>query len=602
MFYNKRSSKANVRSTGDRTDDLTDYRPDQAMWSQDNLPEIIYVFDKPANWLGRGDLKEPPLKNYPIYGKFIRDIPILPDHISSELEGWRLESWCRMDPRIKKRDLVDRMPPTARSEHNADLSMRVQRFRKEANVLGWVAKGRKFASEKQRLLALLRDARVPLNLNTTRGISWGSNPYGQRIPVPSKLYWSSCVEVAPTQTLVAPGAATAVNNPPATSLATTGSVPINTPVLAPTGQVPAPPTPCVTATNTPVNQSRPAQRTHIPGVSINSSSSSSSLLPPPPPPTTSRPRDLQRNSGPQRPSPGQVLDPLPFSPTVRLSVMNHPWQTGQAIAPATLDPSLLIPTITARSRQLLSGSLSNTQQPPLKPAGAQSITSDGRGAPGFSSRNTITPSTPGIKRKNLDDGQEGSDQGHTGPSSGRPKKKPHPSASADTAVSSESVRKFRRRWPRAAFGGASENMPQSLNEWIQETHASHAAKEVALARPEQIQPARPSLGFHSPYRYYHEGSGDVIAAPEDFLDPDGVDVGRLRRLGHFEQVPNGFNAGRLTWVGGAEGLPVDYYQVERAALRQIMAAPTPVEYTPQQMSHYLSHLDEGSSTLSHRTW
>jgi hypothetical protein len=85
--------------------------------------------------------------------------------------------------------------------------------------------------------------------------------------------------------------------------------------------------------------------------------------------------------------------------------------------------------------------------------------------------------------------------------------------------------------------------------------------------------------------------------PEDFLHPDGVDAGRLRRLGHYERERNGVNAGGLLLVRGAEGVPVDYYQMDCAARPEAVSVRAPVEYTPQAMGWYLAKLPEGGSHI-----
>ena len=87
----------------------TSWRADQALWSEQNLLEILYSFDRPELWLAPKDLREPPLKIYQVNGSQLRDIPILPDHVSSDLEGWRLVAWTRMDPRISSKDIIDRI-------------------------------------------------------------------------------------------------------------------------------------------------------------------------------------------------------------------------------------------------------------------------------------------------------------------------------------------------------------------------------------------------------------------------------------------------------------------------------------------------------------
>lgn len=449
---------------GDRNDGLTDYRPEQAHWSQENLPEMIYTFEKPANWLGRADLKDPPLKTYPIYGKFLRDIPILPDHISKDVEGWRLETWSRFDPRIRKHDLVNRMPLAARSDHNTDLSMRAQRFRKDANVLGWVAKGGKFASEKRRLQQLLQGAGVPLNLNTTRGISWGANPYGQPIPVPAKLRWASCVEAAPIQASLAPAVPGVVSTLLAPLLAAPGLVPGKATIPAEIAPALAPPSLVVTkailaihVTNLPVMRGPSAQPTLHPATSTVAPSSERLRFPSS---TPSRPRVSAINSLSLNLSPIQLLDPQLFWPPGQsraTGTLNRPSQPNQAAPIMAFGPSIAMSTTGPTLEQLLSASTPNCQPTPLTLAGAQNAightSGSGKGAAGTSFTNTGS-AVNSLKHSRENDNQV-SNAACTNENSQRPHKKPRRSTLTGAAVNGGPRKgSFRKRWARAAFKGA----------------------------------------------------------------------------------------------------------------------------------------------------
>jgi hypothetical protein len=457
---------------GDRNDDLTDYRPEQADWSQENLPDMIYTFDKPANWLGRADLKDPPLKTYPIYGNFLRDIPILPDHISKDVEGWRLETWSRFDPRIRKHDLVNRMPLAARSDYNTDLSMRAQRFRKDANVLGWVAKGGKFASEKQRLQQLLQRAGVPLNLNTTRGISWGANPYGQPIPVPARLWWASCVEAAPAQAPLAPAMHTVANTLLAPPLAATGLAPGNTTVPAAMAPALAPPSlfdtntiALIHVTNLSVAQRRSAQRALLPAAPFVPPSA----RPHPISSTSARPLASALNSLLSTPTPRPLLGPHLFCPRDQLpavGMMNHPPKAHQVAPAVNIGPGISMSTTAPTSPRMVSASMSSRQQEPLNLAGAQSTTSSVQGTAGPFPTNTGS-AVNSLKRKHKNDEQE-SVSTYGSQRAQRTIKTPRHSALTGAAAVNDGPRgrSFRKRWPRAAFKSTGKDMPQSLNEWI----------------------------------------------------------------------------------------------------------------------------------------
>jgi hypothetical protein len=573
------------------------------------MPEIIYVFDKPANWLGKTDLKEPPVKTNPVWGKLLRDIPILPDHISPDLEGWRYEAWYRMDPRIKKEDIEDRMPPASVGQHNARWSMRVQRFRENANVLGWVAKGGKFASEKQRLTQLLLAAGVPLALNTTRGITWGAVPNGPRIAVPTKLRWESCVEPAPAQ---APGlpAAPAVTNTflphfVAASVPSLANTPVATAVSSRLAPLPSVTTTANTIapsqpTNIPVSQVTSVHGTQRP---INRAIPSPSSQPQPPPligPTL--PRNPASISVQGQPIQNDFLDPQIFQgcppnqvPTT-INMNPSPSLPGQAGPPVNGGPSIPVSSLIAPRSHQITDRVAVTQQPHCRVLGPLSAIGFDQGAAATSSTNpgAVTPeSRPKRKR----DGDE--DASNVGPSNGRISKKPR---RAPTAVgNSQSQRRFRTRFPRTTFGGITQDMPQSLNEWIQVANASHVAEEAGLARNEQIQPARPSDGYQQAYIYLCPGGGDVFATPEDFLHSDAVDAARQRRHGCYVRETSGVNAGGFLWVQGAEGVPVDYYRVSHDNPTEVRleasSAPANVQYTPQEMGWYLSQLPEGDSHI-----
>src|SRR5438034_3656075 len=84
--------------------------PDQDRWSIDNLPDILYVFksDVPQNKIK----KQLPMKPSPWQdGTELRDLSVLPDKISSNVEEFRVEAWMRLDRRIQLQDITDRMHP-----------------------------------------------------------------------------------------------------------------------------------------------------------------------------------------------------------------------------------------------------------------------------------------------------------------------------------------------------------------------------------------------------------------------------------------------------------------------------------------------------------
>ncbi|GKZ33645.1 hypothetical protein AbraIFM66950_003671 [Aspergillus brasiliensis] len=164
--------------------DFTSFHPDQQDWSWDNLPDILYQL-KPT---GPKSKLEPPLMSYEIHGKFLRDIPVLPDHIASDVDEFRVEAWMRLDRRIRLGDIVERMSKEFRIAPNA-LQQRGGRFRQAFGLLAWDS-GNKLSRElESKLMQTLMEHGIDPALNTTRGLTPGLiNPAlgeaGGRIPLP----------------------------------------------------------------------------------------------------------------------------------------------------------------------------------------------------------------------------------------------------------------------------------------------------------------------------------------------------------------------------------------------------------------------------------
>ncbi|KAL4909424.1 hypothetical protein BDW74DRAFT_80940 [Aspergillus multicolor] len=116
------------------------YIPEQATWSIRKLPGIL--FD--ARPLGEHRIRATQpvsVSSYKIYGKQVNDFEaILPRQISSDVEGWRLEAWFRLDPRITSEDIMDRVHPHYR-RRVSDLQIRHRRkeFRQAFNIPSWEA-------------------------------------------------------------------------------------------------------------------------------------------------------------------------------------------------------------------------------------------------------------------------------------------------------------------------------------------------------------------------------------------------------------------------------------------------------------------------------
>jgi len=112
-----------------------------------------------------------------------------------------------------------------------------------------------------------------------------------------------------------------------------------------------------------------------------------------------------------------------------------------------------------------------------------------------------------------------------------------------------------------------------------------------------IQPARPGLGYHDPYIYHRDGSGDVVGAPEGFLHCNGVDAGRVARPGVFQQEANGVSLGAYVPVAEAEVLSSEYPQFGDYAHLDAIPDAHSVAFTVQSVAWYLGKLDEGESSI-----
>ncbi|KAL5003165.1 hypothetical protein BDV10DRAFT_180853 [Aspergillus recurvatus] len=163
----------------------TSYHPDQAHWSWENLPDILYQLSPDED---ERRLKDPGLMRYPIHGKYLRNLPVLPDNISSTVEEFRVEAWQRMDARICLEDITARMHPDFRIKNNA-LQQRGVRFRQAFNLKAWRSGNKRSAQLEADLLRRMEELGLDINSNSTRGITPGLvNPQlggeGGRVPIP----------------------------------------------------------------------------------------------------------------------------------------------------------------------------------------------------------------------------------------------------------------------------------------------------------------------------------------------------------------------------------------------------------------------------------
>ncbi|KAL4737532.1 hypothetical protein BDV11DRAFT_216647 [Aspergillus similis] len=163
----------------------TSYHPDQAHWSWEDLPDILYQLSPDDD---EKRLKDPGLMSYPIHGKYLRNLPVLPDNISSTVEEFRVEAWQRMDARICLEDITARMHPDFRIKNNA-LQQRGVRFRQAFNLKAWRSGNKRSAHLEADLLRRMTELGLDINSNSTRGITPGLvNPQlgeqGGRVPIP----------------------------------------------------------------------------------------------------------------------------------------------------------------------------------------------------------------------------------------------------------------------------------------------------------------------------------------------------------------------------------------------------------------------------------
>ncbi|KAL6239586.1 hypothetical protein BDW75DRAFT_226965 [Aspergillus navahoensis] len=163
----------------------TSYHPDQAHWSWEDLPDILYQLSPDDD---EKRLKDPGLMRYPIHGRFLRNLPVLPDNISSTVEEFRVEAWQRLDARICLEDITARMHPDFRIKNNA-LQQRGVRFRQAFNLKAWRSGNKRSAQLEADLLRRMEELGLDINSNSTRGITPGLvNPQlgeeGGRVPIP----------------------------------------------------------------------------------------------------------------------------------------------------------------------------------------------------------------------------------------------------------------------------------------------------------------------------------------------------------------------------------------------------------------------------------
>lgn len=169
--------------------DKTSYHPDQAHWSINNLPAVLYVL-RPGTQHKKSRARVLQTSTE-IFGRNIRDFPVLPLQISSQVEGWRLEAWWRLDRRIEAQDILDRIDPKFKANNGigeVELETRREDFRRDFRVADW----RSQVSMNDIARLMRRRGIDPALSNCTRGITPGliSPEVGEsagRIPTPDVI-------------------------------------------------------------------------------------------------------------------------------------------------------------------------------------------------------------------------------------------------------------------------------------------------------------------------------------------------------------------------------------------------------------------------------
>ena len=158
------------RGEGIASEDITSYLESQRGWGPErdgrnedgsyregNWPEILYQIQKPGNF-SQSDPQYPGGVDWLYHGRIVLSVhdnlPLLkydtlPDTISSKITGLEMEALLRLNPKVKTRDIVGRMPMYYLSDEgrrlllytSSTISMRTSRFRKENALMCWRTRG-----------------------------------------------------------------------------------------------------------------------------------------------------------------------------------------------------------------------------------------------------------------------------------------------------------------------------------------------------------------------------------------------------------------------------------------------------------------------------
>jgi hypothetical protein len=141
------------------SDNYTSYLASQHDWdeSRGRRPAILFEYKKPDDYLTRyhqsagilyTDAIDPSCGKHwriidDLTGQELRDLPTLPINICSDVEGWLVEAWTRLDPRIRTTDILHRMTAVQHVgnkpavQDKKALGERRRKFRDMARCLSW---------------------------------------------------------------------------------------------------------------------------------------------------------------------------------------------------------------------------------------------------------------------------------------------------------------------------------------------------------------------------------------------------------------------------------------------------------------------------------
>lgn len=169
-------------------DNYTEPHPDQMDWSIENLPPILYQLYPPKDYKVR---RPAGMTNIFVDDERLRDLPVLPNRISTLVEEWRVEAWMRMDSRITLKDITDRMIKiNGRKTEPNTIQQRNGRFRSIFFLIAWGSTNAKSKELEKKVLAALAEKKIDVRLNTTRGLTPGLKvpalgEAGDRVKIPN---------------------------------------------------------------------------------------------------------------------------------------------------------------------------------------------------------------------------------------------------------------------------------------------------------------------------------------------------------------------------------------------------------------------------------